>query len=71
MITYTHGKNMEIRIPSVSNLINKRACTTVFDCLSNNISELFEKYFEEIDHKYTTRSNHISVKLLKVKLETG
>ena len=62
---------MEIRIPSVSSLIKKRACTLVFDCLNNNICELFEKYFEKTDHKYATRNNLKSVKLPKVKLETG
>ena len=62
---------MEIRIPSVSSLIRKRASTIVFDCLNNNICKLFEKYFEKADHKYATRNNLNSVKLPKVKLETG
>ena len=62
---------MEIRIPSVSSLIKQRACTIVFDCLNNNICELFEKYFEKTEHKYATRNNLNSVKLPKVKIETG
>ena len=37
-----------------SSLIKKRTCTIVFDCLSNNISELFDKYFEEMDHIHAT-----------------
>ena len=71
VILPTLGKNMEIRIPSASSLIKKRAFTIVFDCVSNNICELFEKYFEETDHKHAIRNNQISVKLPKVKLETG
>ena len=43
----------------------------VFDCLNNNICELFEKYFEKTDHKYATRNNLNSVKLPKAKLEAG
>ena len=62
---------MEIQILSVSSLIKKRACTIVFDCLGNNICELFEKYFQEMDHKQATRNNQNAVKLPKVKLETG
>ena len=71
VIASTLRKNMEIRIPSVSSLIIKRACTMVFDCLNNNICELFEKYFEKTDHKYAIRNNLDSVKLPKEKLETG
>ena len=62
---------MEIRVPSVSNLINKRAYIIVFDYLNNNICLLYEKYFEEMDHKCATQSNQISMKLPKVKLEAG
>ena len=43
----------------------------VFDCLNNNICEVFENYFERRDHKYATRNNENSVKLPKVKLEAG
>ena len=71
VIASTLAKNMEIRIPSVSSLIKQRACTIVFDCLNNNICELFEKYFEKTEHKYATRNNLNSVKLPKVKIETG
>ena len=35
----------------------------VLDCLSNNVCELLEKYFEEMDQKYAAQSNHISVQL--------
>ena len=65
------GNNIELRVPTVSSLIKKRVCTMVFDCLNNNICELFENYFERRDHKYATRNNENSVKLPKVKLETG
>ena len=71
VITSTLGKNLEIRNPSVPNLFKKRACTIVFDCLSNNICEIFEKYFEQMCRKHATRNNRNSVKLLKVSLETG
>ena len=71
VITSTLGKNMEIRIPSVSNLMKKKVCIIIFDCPSNNICELFEKYFEKTDARHATRSNQILVKLTKVKLETG
>ena len=57
VIASTLGKNMEIQIPSVSSLIKKRAGTIVFDCLSKNICELFEKYFKETDHKFATQNN--------------
>ena len=62
---------MEIRIPSVSNLVKKRASFIVSDCLNNTICERFEKYFEQTDHKHATRNNHNSAKLPKAKLETG
>ena len=54
---------MEAQIASVSNFINKRACIMVLDCLSNNVCELLEKYFEEMDQKYAGQSNHVSVQL--------
>ena len=47
VIALTLWVNMEIWIPSVSGLIKKRACTVVFECLIDNICELFEKYFEK------------------------
>ena len=71
IIASSLGKNMEIRIPSVASLIKRRACSIVFDCLNNNICELFQNYFEETDHKYATRNNQKSVKLPKVKIEAG
>ena len=71
VVTSKIGKNIELRIPSASSLIKKRACTIVLNCLSNNICEMFDKYFEEMDHKHATRNNQISVTLPKVKLETG
>ena len=62
----TFGKNMEIQIPSVlSSQVKKIACTVIFYCLSNNIC------VEKTDHKYATRNNQDSVKLSKVKLQTG
>eukprot|EP00112_Aurelia_sp_Birch-Aquarium-sp1_P011656 Seg245.6 transcript_id=Seg245.6/GoldUCD/mRNA.D3Y31 product="hypothetical protein" protein_id=Seg245.6/GoldUCD/D3Y31 len=70
-IASTVKKNMETRIPSVSSLIKRRACSIVFDYLNNNICELFQNYFEKTDHKYATRNNQKLVKLPKVKLETG
>ena len=71
IIASTLGNNIELRVPSVSSLIKKRACTIVFDCLNNNICEVFENYFEKRDNKYATRNNQNTVKLPKVKLETG
>ena len=62
VIASTLGKNMKIRIPSVSSLIKQRACTLVFDCHNNNICELVEKYFEKTDHEYATRNNLNSMK---------
>ena len=32
---------------------------------------MFDKYFEDMDHKHAIRNNKISMKLPKVKLETG
>ena len=61
---------MEIRIPSVSSLIEKRANSIALNCLSNNICKLFEKCFEETDHKYAIRYNKDSVKVAKMNLET-
>ena len=45
------AKIRKYEIPSVSSLIKKRVCTIVFDCLSNDICELFEKYFEKTDYE--------------------
>ena len=47
--TFTFGKDIEICIPSACNLIRKRACIIVFNFQSNNICEIFEKYFEVIE----------------------
>ena len=41
------------------------------DCLSNNICELYENYFEKRVHEYATQMNQNSMKLPKVKLQTG
>ena len=62
---------MQLSLIKVSRLIKKRACTVVFDYLINNIHELFETNFEKTDQKYATRNNLNSVKMPKVKLETG
>lgn len=57
--------------PSVNNLIKRKSCLFVFDCLLNNVCTPFKNYFERLIHSKATRNNGISVKLPKVRLEFG
>ena len=55
----------------MNNLIKRKSCLFVFDCLLNNVCTPFKNYFERLVHSKATRNNGISVKLPKVRLEFG
>ena len=63
--------NSSFNPPSVNNLIKRKSCLFVFDCLQNNVCTPFKNYFERLVHSKATRNNGISVKLPKVRLEFG
>ena len=63
--------NSSFNPPSVNNLIKRKSCLFVFDCLQNNVRTPFKNYFERLVHSKATRNNGISVKLPKVRLEFG
>lgn len=63
--------NSSFNPPSVNNLIKRKSCLFVFDCLLNNVCTPFKNYFERLVHSKATRNNGISVKLPKVRLEFG
>ena len=69
IISSNLGKNMDIQIPSVSNLIKGQTCSIILDCLNNTVCQIYENYFEKKDNHH--KNNQNQMKLLKVKLETG
>ncbi|PFX32846.1 putative RNA-directed DNA polymerase from transposon BS [Stylophora pistillata] len=61
--------NSSFNPPSVNNLIKRKSCLFVFDCLLNNVCTPFKNYFERLVHSKATRNNGISVKLPKIYLD--
>ena len=58
-------------IPTLQNMMAKRACMLVRLCLNGNICINFKNYFTIVNHSRNTRSNMVNVMLPKVKLQTG
>ena len=61
----------EIRLPTISNTISKRACSFVHDCINGNANVIFDGFFEVVNHSIATRNNQFMIKLPKVKNEFG
>ena len=58
-----------IKIPLVSDVIKKRACTLVRKCLDGNVCSTLQKYFTVINHNKETRNNAYLLRLPAVKTE--
>ncbi len=56
-------------IPHLDQLIKKRACEIVRECLDKKMCNTFQAYFEINEHERSTRNIGIMVKRPKVKLE--
>ena len=63
------NRNVKINITSIQNMIKKRTCMLAFDCVNGESCEMFQGYFEKIQHVKNTRNNNHSLKLPKVKTE--
>ena len=59
--------NKDIR--SVNKIFQRKICTTVFKCLSDDVPN-FEYYFELISHGKGTRNNNRILRTPKIKLES-
>ena len=63
-------QNCDLRILTIDNFLQKRACCFVFDCLYGTACFPFKGYFQWSHHNaLTTRNNGKSVKLPRVKLD--
>ena len=61
---------IDLRIPSVEGMVKTKVCSFIFDCLHNNVCDIYE-VFERMEHVHNTRNNHVSVKLPKIRTEFG
>ena len=62
-------QNCDLRILTIDNVLQKRACCFVFDCLYGTACFPFKGYFQWSHHNaLTTRNNGKSVKLPRVKI---
>ena len=63
-------QNCDLRILTIDNFLQKRACCFVFDCLNGTTCFPFKGYFQRSHHNaLTTRNNGKSAKLPRVKLD--
>ena len=63
-------QNCDLRILTIDNFLQKRACCFVFDCLNGTACFPFKVYFQRSHHNaLTTRNNGKSAKLPRVKLD--
>ena len=58
----------ESKLVPVVNLVKRRSCVIVHQCLSNTTCTNFNMYFKRVDHAQGTRSNKVNVVLPKVRL---
>ena len=56
-------------VPKLENLIQKKVCQFVRECLDKDVCSNFQGYFDINNHCKRTRNNSILVKLPRVKLE--
>ena len=61
----------ELRIPSIECAIKKRMCSSVSDCLQNNVCYPFQNYFVRTGHGQNTRNKKLAVKVPRMKTEFG
>ena len=47
--------DIDLRIPSFEGTIKKKACSLVFDCLHNNVCDVYKNTFERNEHMQNTR----------------
>ena len=66
----SYGRNVDLKLPSVKNMISNRTCTLVYDSLNGHTCELFENYFKLLEHSHNTRHNKKSIYVPKVNTES-
>ena len=63
-------QNCDPRFLTIDNILQRRACCFVFDCLNGTACFPFKDYFQRLHHNtLNTRNNGKTAKLLKVKLD--
>ena len=63
-------QNCDLRILTIDNFLQKRACCFVFDCLNGTACFPFKDYFQRSRHNaLTARNNEKAAKLPRVKLD--
>ena len=63
-------QNCDLRLLTIDNFLQKRACCFVFDCLNGTACFPFKDYFQRLHHNaLNTRNNGKTAKLPKVKLD--
>ena len=63
------GLNSSERVPKIENLVKKRLCIQVFDCIHGATCSNFLNYFEIMDNR--TRNKNKLIRLPKIKLESS
>ena len=61
--------NCELRLSTIENVLKKKACLFVFDCLKGNVCSPFKNYFNFSTHDFNTRNSRTTIALPKVKLD--
>jgi hypothetical protein len=61
------GNMHQTSLPTIENIINKRLCQNVYKCLTGDVCEILQTYFEIMNNN--TRNKGILIRLPKVKLE--
>ena len=56
-------------VPSPTQMIQKRSCKFVKDCLDGNVCDSFKRYFKIVHHCRSTRNNDNLIALPKLRLE--
>ena len=68
-ILSSFGEISKIILPKIKDMIEKRACLLVRQCIDGKLCVNFRNYFEVLAHSKNTRNNKSSIKIPKVKLE--
>ena len=68
-LTKWSTQNCDLRLLTIDNFLQKRACCFVFDCLNGTTCFPFKDYLQRLHHNaFNTRNNGKTAKLPKVKL---
>ena len=70
-LSVINGNNSHVTFRSISSCIKQGAMLEVFKCVNGHAPSQFEDYFEILNHCFDTRGNNNSLRLPKIRTETG